>query len=43
MAEVLPVITVDWFANYVHFVNMQEQLALLKYLFESLTSGSKSI
>lgn len=43
MAEVLPVITAEWFAYYVHFVNMQDQLALLKHMFESLTSVSKSI
>lgn len=43
MAEVLPVIIVDWFAYYVYFVNMQEQLALSKHVFESLTSVSKSI
>lgn len=41
MAEVWPVIAADWFAYYVHFVNMQEQLALL--VFESLNSISKSI
>lgn len=43
MAEVLPVITAEWFAYYVHFVNMQDQLALLKHMLESLTSVSKSI
>lgn len=41
MAQVLPVIAVDWFAHYVHFVNVKEQLALLKHMFESQTSVVK--